>query len=126
MPALNSNESRAEKQKPVNNPQRPAVQWMEAATNNNETKTMRNSDVVRNWRFDAPASAGNLFTDGQNLFSYRLKIGFTTPKGIKVVVDHTAGSDSFHSMTTSKHVGMAKRRADEVMHPLTEQLIAID
>ena len=87
---------------------------------------MKNSDVVKNWRFDAPAAAGNLFTDGQSLFSYRLKIGFTTPAGVKVVVDHTAGSNSFYSMTTSKHVNMAKRRADEVMHPLTEELISTD
>ena len=85
---------------------------------------MRNRDVVRNWRFDEPAAAGNLFTDGQNLFSYRLKIGFTTPNGTKVAIDHTAGSNSFHSQTTSQHVGLAKRRCDEVMHPLTEELIA--
>ena len=96
---------------------------MEAATNNDEAKTMRNSDVVRHWRFDRPASAANLFTDGENLFSYRLKIGFTTPNGTKVAIDHTAGSNSFYSQTTSCHVGLAKRRCDEVMHPVTHEVI---
>jgi len=95
---------------------------MEAATNNDEAKTMRNSDVVRHWRFDRPASAANLFTDGENLFSYRLKIGFTTPNGTKVALDYTA-SGEYHSQTTSCHVGLAKRRCDEVMHPVTHEVI---
>ena len=95
---------------------------MEAATNNDEAKTMRNSEVVRHWRFDRPASAVNLFTDGQDLFSYRLKIGFTTPNGTKVALDYTA-SGEYHSQTTSCHVGLAKRRCDEVMHPVTHEVI---
>ena len=83
---------------------------------------MRNSEVVRHWRFDRPASAVNLFTDGQDLFSYRLKIGFTTPNGTKVALDYTA-SGEYHSQTTSCHVGLAKRRCDEVMHPVTHEVI---
>ena len=95
---------------------------MEAATNNNEEKTVRNSDVVQHWSFDQPAAAGNLITSGGDLFSYRLKIGYTTPNGTKVVLDYTAAGE-YHSQTTSCHVGLAKRFADVIMHPLTHEVI---
>jgi len=96
---------------------------MEAATNNNEEKTvMRNDEVVDYWRYGSPAAAGNLITSGGDLFSYRLKIGYTTPNGTKVVLDYTAAGE-YHSQTTSCHVGLAKRFADVIMHPLTHEVI---
>ncbi len=53
-----------------------------------------------------------------DLFSYNLKIGHRTEGGQCVVADFTAGGGSYHSQTTSCHVGRAKRYADMVMHPM--------
>ena len=77
---------------------------------------MRNAQVAENWGRNQPASAANLSTNGELLWSYNLLIGFTTPKGRKVVVDYTARGQMI-SQTTSCHVGLAARSADEIMHP---------
>jgi len=72
---------------------------------------MKNFDVVQAWSTGRVAAAGNLLTDGQKLYSYKLCIG-TTVDGSKVVHDYTAkGDHGFVSMTTSQHVGLAKRYA---------------
>ena len=72
---------------------------------------MRNEEVVQAWSTGRVAAGGNLLTDGQKLYSYRLCIG-TTVDGSKVVHDYTAKGDlGFVSMTTSQHVGLAKRYA---------------
>ena len=72
---------------------------------------MKNADVVRAWVDGRVASGGNLMTDGRKLYSYALCIG-TTVDGSKVVYDYTAkGELGFVSMTTSQHVGLAKRYA---------------
>jgi len=77
---------------------------------------MKNQDVVRSFAWGKRAAAANLQTDGRSLWSYNLKIAQRTPEGI-VVGDFTAGGGDFHSMTTSKHVGMAKREAHTIMLP---------
>tara|TARA_R110000824_G_scaffold205775_5_gene390678 strand:+ start:337 stop:600 length:264 start_codon:yes stop_codon:yes gene_type:complete len=84
---------------------------------------MRNNQVTYAWSRGNIASAKNLLTDGKELFSYQKKIGFTTSKGEKVVIDFMASSDSFVSQTTSCHVSLAKRSCDIVMHPLTEEFM---
>jgi len=72
---------------------------------------MKNLEVVQAWSTGRVAAAGNLRTDGQKLYSYKLCIG-TTVDGSKVVHDYTARGDlGFVSMTTSQHVGLAKRYA---------------
>ena len=76
-----------------------------------------NTQVVRAWTAGQAASAGNLSTDGISLWSYRLKIGHNTGSSA-VLADFTAGGGAFHSQTTSCHVGLARRVADVVMHPL--------
>ena len=72
---------------------------------------MRNEEVVDAWVNGRVAAGGNLLTDGQKLYSYSLCIGHTSPSsGRKVVRDYTArGEYGFRSMTTSQHVGLAKR-----------------
>tara|TARA_Y100000310_G_scaffold255277_1_gene262623 strand:- start:534 stop:794 length:261 start_codon:yes stop_codon:yes gene_type:complete len=51
----------------------------------------------------------NMYSSGQELYSYALRIGFTDADGNKVAEDHTQGGGCFHSMTTSgKHVNEAK------------------
>ena len=78
---------------------------------------MRNKDVIRSFAWGKRAAAGNLQTDGRSLWSYNLKIAQRTPEGV-VVGDFTAPGGGFHSMTTSKHVGMdrihgrARKRAN--------------
>lgn len=83
---------------------------------------MRNAQVAENWGRNNPAVAGNLRTDGENLWSYNLLIGYTTPKGRKVVIDYTARG-VYCSQTTSCHVGLAARSADEIMHPTTHEVM---
>ena len=53
------------------------------------------------------------------LFSYDLKIGERTAAGVIVIADFTAPAKGFHSMTTSKHVNLAKYRTGNpvIMHP---------
>ena len=77
---------------------------------------MRNKDVIRSFAWGTRAATANLQTDGRSLWSYDLKIAQRTPEGV-VVGDFTAPGGGFHSMTTSKHVGMAKREAHTIMLP---------
>jgi hypothetical protein len=77
---------------------------------------MRNQDVIRSFAWGKRAATPNLQTDGRSLWSYNLKIAQRTPEGV-VVGDFTSPGGGFHSMTTSKHVGMAKREAHTIMLP---------
>ena len=79
-----------------------------------------NANVARRWaKGQIARNHNNVFrTDGDSLFSYNLKIGFTTLEGRKVLLDYTARTGNFYSMTTSgKHISPARRVADEIMHP---------
>jgi len=80
-------------------------------------KVFINSDVVYKWKQGEEARNGRytLHTDGKDLYSYNLRIGFTTPSGKKVAVEHRA--PNFVSITTSQHVGLACWRADYLIHP---------
>jgi len=70
---------------------------------------MRNEQVVMAWLTGRSASAGNLSTDGQKLWSYALMIGDRSD-GLNRVWDYTA-SGRYVSQTTSCHVGLAIREA---------------
>lgn len=78
----------------------------------------KNADVVAAWTRGATANTAHLSTDGHDLHSYALRIGTTTPKGRKIVGQFDA-SNEYHSMTTSHHVGIARRVADAVVEPET-------
>jgi len=71
---------------------------------------MRNCQVAAAWAAGRTASTQHMTTDGDRLWSYNLVIGFTEDDGSKVAIDYTA--PHFVSMTTSCHVGLAKRVAD--------------
>ena len=79
---------------------------------------MRNIEVVKAWSEGRKARShtGNLETDGQGLWSYRLCIGLRVP-GEQGVVDYTSEGGRFWSVTTSRHVNMAKPYADSVVAP---------
>lgn len=66
---------------------------------------MTNENVIIAWTKGQAAKSLNMSTDGNDLFSYRLKIG---TGGGSVIYNHTAGGGSFYSQTTSCHVGLAK------------------
>ncbi len=70
---------------------------------------MKNENVIKAWMNGRSASAANLSTDGNNLYSYRLLIG--TGSG-STILNHTACGGSYYSQTTSCHVGLAKRLAN--------------
>ena len=74
-----------------------------------------NREIGRCWASGDAASShtGNFWTDGAKLYSYRLCIGDTTERGVKVLRDYTSGAKwGFQSQTTSCHVGRARRWAD--------------
>lgn len=74
---------------------------------------MKNIDVARAWVRGVAARTANLWTDGDVLLSYSLRIGYTTPQGVKVVIPYRAGTRwGFVSQTTSQHVGIALRCSD--------------
>lgn len=75
---------------------------------------IRNREVLTAWVRGHPWAAGNLHTDGWNLYSYDLKIG-TCEDGLNVVYDYTAPGGKFISMVTSAHVNAAKRWADKLI-----------
>jgi len=79
-----------------------------------------NNEVVGAWLNGERGSShtGNLSTDGRKLFSYALVIGDTLA-GEKIALDYTASVGQFQTMTTSQHVGLAKRRVtnENIMHP---------
>jgi hypothetical protein len=63
-------------------------------------------------------SGGSFWTDGSDLWSYSLRIGFTDRiTGKKVLLDFTASTGNFTSQTTSKHVGAARMSADVIVSP---------
>ena len=71
-----------------------------------------NSRVVYNWMNDKSFKSLSMRTDGKKLYSYALKIGTTTDNRCKNVLDYTTRGLGFYSVTTSTHVGMAKKYAD--------------
>jgi len=79
----------------------------------------RNDEVVEAWLRGEKACShnGNLRSDGINLFSYNLRIGYRAKSGTTVAADYTSPGGDFRSMTTSTHVGKVRWRADHVMHP---------
>ena len=78
-----------------------------------------NSNVPSFWTRNQPARShnGQYSTDGQNLYSYNKRIGLTLHNGDKVLLDYTAPAGWMVSVTTSNHVGKARRYADAIMNP---------
>ena len=75
--------------------------------------------VPKFWRNNAPAKSytDNYWTDGHNLYSYKLLIGITTHDGRKILHDYTVAADNFISSTTSRHVNLAAFYADDKIDP---------
>ena len=75
-------------------------------------KILTNNRVIEAWQRGERAAnhRGTLqcYSDG-TLYSYGLHIGQCTPAGVCIVGDYTAPAGGFRSVTTSCHVGRAKR-----------------
>ena len=80
---------------------------------------MRNELVIDAWSrgVEATSHNGNLRTDGVNLYSYNLRIGYRSRSGSTVLGDFTSPGGDFRSMPTSCHVGKVRGIASHVMHP---------
>ena len=83
---------------------------------------MKNEQVVRQWVNNNKAKGGRIRTDGSSIYSYNQLIGVTADDGSKIVLDYTSQAGHFISQTTSTHVGVCKRYADQVMIPKVAQL----
>ena len=86
--------------------------------------------VAKAWQSGHVATTpnGSFSTDGETLWSYQLKIGYTLKEWVgehtifarfitKIVLDYTSPTGNFKSSTTSTHVGLAKQYADKVEVP---------
>ena len=81
---------------------------------------LRNDLVLEKWKKGETASShtGALCTNGRDLFSYNLRIGYRSRSGACVLGDFTSPGGNFQSMTTSCHVGKARAIAGHTMHPV--------
>ena len=72
--------------------------------------------VLKCWELGAAHQVRylNLHTNGAELFSYDLKIGFTDA-GTRYLLDYTAPGKAFVRETTSTHVNKAREYADKVI-----------
>lgn len=74
-----------------------------------------NSDVAEMWGKGKKATGNRITSDGHNLYSYELRIGFTLSDNRKVAVNYMGKNR--YSMTTSHHVSYAKRWANIIIEP---------
>jgi len=83
----------------------------------------RNEQVIDSWirGVAADSHTGALRSDGVNLYSYNLRIGYRAKSGTTVVGDFTSPGGDFRSVTTSCHVGKVRWSANHVMHPAVFQ-----
>ena len=78
-----------------------------------------NKKVVQSWAKGEKSKSSSygaihrFHTDGSFLYSYSLMIGYVAKNGNRVVIDYT-GNDRY-SVTTSKHVNMAKPHAHRIV-----------
>lgn len=82
------------------------------------------SNVCALWARGIPGRTATIWTDGKNLYSYDLRIGYTGKDGIKKVYNYTARDiktpygkvipHQFISTTTSRHVSEALKWGDPV------------
>jgi len=78
-----------------------------------------NSSIIKSWvrGIERNNYGHTLTTDGKDLYSYNLKIGYTEKNGVKVAMRYDATTKNFKSMTTSRHVSLASIQADRSVNP---------
>jgi hypothetical protein len=78
---------------------------------------MTNQEVTQNWINGKIGESLHMSTDGKSIFSYQMKIGQTLTNGEKQGLN--VQKPFFYSKTTSKHVGIVKRYADNMVNPVS-------
>lgn len=75
---------------------------------------MRIKEIPKLWKkgYQGKTSKNTFSTDGSNLYSYGLKIGYTNEYGQKVLLRYTSEYNRFKSHTTSRHVNISAFYAD--------------
>jgi hypothetical protein len=83
----------------------------------NTMSFIKNSDVVNAWKNGQSAQGLSLHTDGQNLYSDRLLIGFSggIKRATKRVIDYQTVSKA-----TTRHVNVAKTMGVKPVSPKGE------
>lgn len=78
----------------------------------------QNLHVAESWKNGKPLKSwnGKMKTDGETIWSYNLIIGKTI-EGKKIAYQYQACVNTFVSPTTSQHVGLAMRYAEEIVIP---------
>ena len=77
---------------------------------------MTNQEVTQNWINGKFGESLHMSTDGISIFSYQMKIGQTLTNGEKQGLN--VQKPFFYSRTTSNHVGLVKRYADNMVNPV--------
>ena len=79
-----------------------------------------NTEVIQAWLKGRKSKSRNLKTDGYYLYSYHVVIAQGSKAYGRRIWDFTKGGEmGFYSMTTSRHVGLAKRALEsESEHPV--------
>jgi len=75
---------------------------------------MRIREIPELWKrgYQGKTPKSSFRTDGSNLYSYGLRIGYTNEYGEKVLLRYTKEYNNFKSHTTSRHVNLAAYYAD--------------
>ena len=74
-----------------------------------------NRGVAASWAAGVPCKSGSMSTDGLDIFSYLLKIGYTDGHGKKIAI-RFQGRHSV-SNTTGRHVSLVIQVADVTYDP---------
>ncbi len=69
---------------------------------------MTNREVAKNWGEGLKGESNTMRTDGYDLYSYDLKIGYSIDSDKRVIL-YLSQYNNFISQTTSKHVGLAQK-----------------
>ena len=85
---------------------------------------MTNEQVVKCWINNRKGKSLHMTTDGKSLFSYRMKIGETVHESNGLWSANkkhglNVQKPFFYSQTTSKHVGIVRRYADQMINPVS-------
>lgn len=79
---------------------------------------MKNAQVAKFWHANTPAKSrnGNFHTNGNDLYSYKLRIGYTDGYGQKVLYNYSNASGcKFISSATSAHINLSIFYADIIV-----------
>ena len=79
---------------------------------------MKNIAIVESWKNGREAQSANFSTDGQRIYSYGTLLGITANDGKKIGLN--VRGEYKLSRTTSAHVGLIAKVADEMVNPVKD------